>query len=407
MKKSKLLIMLLVFAMVFTVALAGCGDDTAEEPNESEDPAAGDDGEEDTDDGEKLAEEQVLRINWNSEPPNLDPQLSQDATSSRILIDTLEGIVRLNAEGIAEEGLGMAETWDLNDDETVYTFHLRDANWTDGEPVTANDFEYSWKRALDPETASTYAFLAYGIKNAEAYNTGEIDNADELGIKVLDEKTLEVTLERPDPTFLSKLQNSTFLPVREDKIEEWGEKYASDVEYMVFNGPFVVSEWEHESQLNLEKNPDYWNADAVKLERVEGVMVTDSNTRMNLYETGEIDWTEVPSQYLEQYKDKLNTYPEASTFYYTFNVENEFFSNQKIRKAFAMAIDRIKIQEARTQGIVPPAWAFVPPGMPGPEGKTFREANGELIKDLGNGATQEEVKALFEEGLEEIGKTAE
>jgi len=408
MKKNKLLVMLLIFAMVFSVALAGCaGDDDSNEG--TDDPAAegeGDNEGEDTGE-EEMAEEQVLRINWQSEPPSLDPQVSQDATSSRILNDTLEGMVRLDEDGVPEEGSAMAETWEVNEDGTEYIFNLRDAKWSDGEPVTAADFEYSWKRALDPETASTYAFMLYAIKNAEAYNSGDIDNADEVGITAEDEKTLKVTLERPDPTFLSKLQNSTFLPAREDKVKEWGEKYASEVEYLLSNGPFKVTEWEHENKLVMEKNPDYWNAENVKLEKVEGIMVNDPNTIMNLYETGELDWVNVPSQYIEQYKDKLNTYPEASTFYYTFNTENEFFKNAKIRTAFGMAIDRKKIQEARTQGVVPPAWAFVPPGMPGPEGTTFREANGELLKDLGNGATAEEAKKLLEEGLEEIGKTVE
>lgn len=397
MKRTKLLSLLLVFVLVGSLALTACG---------GEDNGSTDEGKDDSS-SKELAEEQVLKMNWNSEPPSLDPQISQDATSSRILNDTLEGMVRLDEEGVPKEGSAMAETWEVNEDGTEYVFNLRDANWSDGEPVTAADFEYSWKRALDPETASTYAFMLYAIKNAEAYNSGDIDNADEVGITAEDEKTLKVTLERPDPTFLSKLQNSTFLPAREDKVKEWGEKYASEVEYLMSNGPFKVVEWEHENKLVMEKNPDYWNAENVKLERVEGIMVNDPNTIMNLYETGELDWINVPSQYIEQYKDKLNTYPEASTFYYTFNTENEFFKNAKIRKAFSVAVDRNKIQEARTQGVVPPAWAFVPPGMPGPEGSTFREANGELLKDLGNGASAEEAKKLLEEGLEEIGKTVE
>ncbi|MBS4534707.1 peptide ABC transporter substrate-binding protein, partial [Clostridium sp. D2Q-14] len=384
MKKKKLLIMLLVFAMIFTIALSGCGGESDDSDTEDK----GTDGEdtEEPDDSD-MAEDQTLRINWQSEPPSLDPQISQDATSSRILIDTLEGIIRMDEDGVPEEGSGMAESWDINEDETVYTFHLRDANWSDGEPVTANDFVFSWLRALDPEVASTYAFMAYDIKNAEAYNTGEIDDPEEVGLKAVDDKTLEVTLERPAPTFLSKLQHSTFLPAREDKVEEWGDKYAAEVEYLLSCGPFKVVEWEHESELVLEKNEDYWNADTVKLERIEGVMVNDSNTMINLYETGEIDWTAVPSQYLEKYADEVNTYPKASAFYYTYNVENEFFANKKIRQAFSMAMDRTQVQESRTQGIVPPAWGFVPPGLPGPEGKTFREANGDLITDIGNGST--------------------
>ena len=416
MRKSKLLVLLLVFAMVFSAALAGCGSgDTPADEN----PPAEDTNEEETTDtqeeqdtsdegGDKMASEQVLKVNWRSEPPSLDPQISQDATSSRILIDTLEGMIRMSHDAKVKEGSGMAKSWDVNEDGTEYTFHLRDANWTDGEPVTADDFKYSWTRALDPATGSTYAFIAYDIKNGQAFNNGEITDPEKLGLEAVDDKTLKVTLERPNPAFLSKLQHSTFLPARKDLVEEYGDKYMSEVEYMVFNGPFVVSEWEHESHLNLEKNPDYWNADSVKLDKVEGAMVKDSNTVMNLYETGELDYVNVPSQYIDQYRDKLETAPEAATFYYTFNTENEFFANKKIRKAFAMAIDREKIQQVRTKGLVPPAFAFVPPGLPGPGDKTFREANGNLFYDLGKGPeVAEEAKKLLDEGLSEIGKTKE
>ncbi|MGO1478910.1 peptide ABC transporter substrate-binding protein [Senegalia sp. (in: firmicutes)] len=396
MKRTKLLSLLLVLVLVGSLALTACGGD--------DNDSANDDSNDDSASGE-LAEEQVLKMNWQSEPPSLDPQISQDATSSRILIDTLDGLIRLNEEGEATEGSGMAESWEVSEDGKEYTFKLRDAKWSDGEPVTAGDFEYSWKRGLNPETASTYAYMIYDIVNAEAYNTGEIKDASEVGVTAEDDKTLKVMLNSPNPAFLSKLQNSIFLPVREDKVKEWGDKYASDVEYMIFNGAFKVVEWEHENKLNLEKNEEYWDAENVKLQRIEGAMTNDPNTIINLYETGELDVINVPSQYLEKYKEDLIKSPEASTFYYTFNTENEFFKNAKIRNAFAMSIDRIKIQESRTQGIVPPAWAFVPPGIPGPEGKTFREANGELIKDVGNGSSAEEAKKMLDEGLEEIGKT--
>ncbi|MGO1370142.1 peptide ABC transporter substrate-binding protein [Senegalia sp. (in: firmicutes)] len=396
MKRTKLLSLLLVLVLVGSLALTACGGD--------DNDSANDDSNDDSASGE-LAEEQVLKMNWQSEPPSLDPQISQDATSSRILIDTLDGLIRLNEEGEATEGSGMAESWEVSEDGKEYTFKLRDAKWSDGEPVTAGDFEYSWKRGLNPETASTYAYMIYDIVNAEAYNTGEIKDASEVGVTAEDDKTLKVMLNSPNPAFLSKLQNSIFLPVREDKVKEWGDKYASDVEYMIFNGAFKVVEWEHENKLNLEKNEEYWDAENVKLQRIEGAMTNDPNTIINLYETGELDVINVPSQYLEKYKEDLIKSPEASTFYYTFNTENEFFKNAKIRNAFAMSIDRIKIQESRNQGIVPPAWAFVPPGIPGPEGKTFREANGELIKDVGNGSSAEEAKKMLDEGLEEIGKT--
>ncbi|MTI65404.1 MAG: peptide ABC transporter substrate-binding protein [Firmicutes bacterium] len=415
MKKRKLLALMLALAMVFSLVLTGCaggGEEPADEPEQQEEPKDDDtDKPEDTSDSEEdsgLAEEQVLKINWRSEPPNLDPQISQDATSSRILIDTLEGIIRMNDKGQVEEGSGMAKSWDVNEDGTKYTFHLRDAKWSDGKKVTAGDFAFSWKRALAPETGSTYAFIAYDIKNGEAYNTGKIDDPSKVGVTAKDDNTLVVELESPNPAFLSKLQHSTFLPAREDLLEKYGEKYGSEVEYLPSCGPFKITEWAHEQELVMEKNDNYWDADAVKLERIEGVMVRDSNTTMNLYETGQLDWVLVPSQYLEKYKEKLQKSPEAACFYYTFNTKNEFFQNVKIRKAFTMAIDREKILELRTHGITPPAFGFVPPGMPGPGDKTFREANGDQFYDLGKGSeVKDEVNKLFEEGLKEIGKTRE
>ena len=410
MKNSKVLALLLVFVLVASIGLTACGGgDTTDEPAPSEEPNNEEGNNEGQDSGEEeLAEEQHLITNWSSEPPNLDPQISQDQTSSRVLNATMDGMIRLDKNGEVKEGSAMAKSWDVNEDGTKYTFHLRDAKWSDGEPVTAKDFEYAWKRALDPATGSVYAYMAYDIKNGKAFNLGEINDREKVGVTAVDDKTLEVNLERPNPAFLSKLQHSTFYPVRKDLVEEYGDKYGSAVKFMAFNGPFVISEWEHESHLNLEKNDQYWDKENVKLESVEGLMVRDSNTRINLYETGELDVVNVPSQYLDQYKDKLIKSPEASVFYYTYNTENEFFSNKKIRKAFGMAINRKKILEIRTKGIQPAAFGLVPPGIPGPEGSTFRETNGDLFYDLGKGPeVAEEAKKLLDEGLNEIGKTKE
>ncbi len=178
MKKSKWLILLLVFTMVFSLALAGCGKTPEEpqtgkeEPKQDEQQAPADTG------GEKLAKEQVLRANLGEEPPDLDPQTTTDTVSFVILNATLEGLVRLNPDGSI--GKGLAESWDVSDDGKVYTFKLRDAKWSDGDPITAYDFEYAWKRAIDPKTASQYAYQFYGIKNAKAFNTGEITDPNEI-----------------------------------------------------------------------------------------------------------------------------------------------------------------------------------------------------------------------------------
>ncbi|RKD28990.1 peptide ABC transporter substrate-binding protein [Thermohalobacter berrensis] len=410
MRRNKWIILTLVFVMVASIALTGCGGQDTQEPQPGENTGENQEQnqEQNNDATEKLAEEQVLRVNLAEEPPCLDPQLSQDAVSSEVLLDTLEGIIRMDNDGQIKKGSGMAKDWEISEDGTVYTFHLRDAKWEDGQPVTAHDFEFAWKRALAPETASPYAFIAYDIKNAEAYNIGEIEDPDKVGVKALDDKTLQVTLKAPNPAFISKLQHSTFLPVRKDLVEKWGDKYGSEAEYFVASGPFKITEWIHEQKLVMEKNENYWDADSVKLERIEASMIKDSNTRINLYETGQLDYIEVPTQFIDKYKDEIVQVPKAATFYFKFNVKNEFFKNAKIRKAFAMAVDRKKILDLRTKGTTPPAFGFVPPGIPGVDGKTFREMNGDLFQDLGAGEDmKEKANQLLDEGLAEIGKTRE
>ncbi|QIB27392.1 peptide ABC transporter substrate-binding protein [Caloranaerobacter azorensis] len=409
MKKSKWLILLLVFTMVFSLALAGCGKTPEEpqtgkeEPKQDEQQAPADTG------GEKLAKEQVLRANLGEEPPDLDPQTTTDAVSFEILNATLEGLVRLNPDGSV--GKGLAESWDVSDDGKVYTFKLRDAKWSDGDPITAYDFEYAWKRAIDPKTASQYAYQFYGIKNAKAFNTGEITDPNEIGVKALDEKTLKVELERPMSYFLSLTSFITYLPAKKAAVEKWGDKYAADADKMVFSGPFMITRWDHEQKLILEKNPNYWDADSVKLQRIEFDMIKDTNTPINLYETGELDMTGVPPEFLDKYKDspEFGRMAEAVTFYLEFNCKDKFFSNKKIRKAFSLAIDR----EAYVNGVLAngsiPAYGFVPGGIPGKAGGEFRKQNGDLFYDAGTKGQEaiDEANKLLEEGLKEVGANKE
>ncbi len=399
MKVKKLCALFLVLVLLISLGITACRREEA--------PEGPDDGK-DVVPGQDLAEEQVLRLISSSEPPCLDPQLSTDTTSSEILNDCLEGIIRMDEEGIPKKDSGMATNWDVSEDGLVYTFHLRDAKWTDGEPVSADDFAYAWTRVLDPDTASNYAFLAYPIKNAQAYNAREITDANELGIEVVDEKTLKVTLEKPDPIFVSKLQHSTFFPSRKDLVEKYGDEYALDVGKMEWCGPFKVTEWVHEQSIVMEKNEDYWDADTVKLERVEYTINNDSNTAVNMYETEEVDYLGVPSQFIDKYKDQALMIYQAGTRYMIFNTESEFMKNEKIRQSISRGLDRVLYNETRYKGTRPSAYAFVPPGMPGtPIAKTFREANGnELFTDMQQGGeVKSEINKLFEDGLKELGKT--
>ncbi|MTI46695.1 MAG: peptide ABC transporter substrate-binding protein [Firmicutes bacterium] len=406
MKKTKLLALLISLTLVFSLALTACGgteDTTTDDQEQNQD-----NGNNDQETSNELAEEQVLRVNLIAEPPCLDPQISTDTTSSEILQDTLEGIIRLDATGEVKEGSGMAESWDISEDGTVYTFHLKDASWSDGVPVTAHDFEYAWKRLLAPETASDYTFMAYDIVNAKEYSVGEVTDPDQVGVKAIDEKTLEVTLNTANPVFVSKLQHSTFFPSRQDLVEEYGDKYASEAHLTPANGPFVVSEWAHESKIVLEKNEQYWDADAVKLDRVEFSMLTNSNSLMGMYKTGQLEYVTVPSQFLDQYKDDLQRYNTASTYYYLFNNEDKYLKNAKLRKAIRMSIDQTKVYDTLAQGMTDSAYAWIPPGIPGYDGKTFREIAGQtLFSDVGTGATKEEVQQLVADAASELGVTVD
>ncbi|WP_427340264.1 peptide ABC transporter substrate-binding protein [Caloranaerobacter sp. DY30410] len=411
MKRSKWLILALVFTMVLSLALAGCG-----QTNDTEQPPTGKEEQKETDEQapndtgeEKLAKEQVLKINLGTEPPDLDPQTTTDTVSFVLLNATLEGLVRLNPDGSV--GKGLAESWTISDDGKTYTFKLRDAKWSDGDPITAYDFEYAWKRAIDPKTASSYAYQFYGIKNAYAFNTGEITDPNEVGVKALDEKTLQVELERPMPYFLSLTSFITYLPAKKAAVEKWGDEYAADADKMVFSGPFVITKWDHEQKIILEKNPNYWDADSVKLERIECDMINDTNTPINLYETGELDITGVPAEFLDNHKDspEFVRMADATTFYLEFNCKDKFFSNKKIRKAFSLAINR----DAYVNGVLAngsiPAYGFVPGGIPGKAGGEFRKQNGDLIYDVGTKgqAAIDEANKLLEEGLKEVGATKE
>ncbi|MCT4662377.1 MAG: peptide ABC transporter substrate-binding protein [Tissierellales bacterium] len=420
MKKTKLLAVLLAAAMSMSVVLTGCGGGNApaepekkeevtqtstdaEKKEETKDSA--------TDGEEKLAAEQVLRINWGSNPPDLDPQTTTDQVSFEVVNACYEGLVRLQPDGKAYQDTGLAKSWEISEDKMTYKFMLRDAKWTDGTPITAEDFEYAWKRALDPATASQYAYMLYHIKGAQAYNAGE-GSADDVAIKALDEKTLEVTLERPTPFFASLTSFITYLPAQKAAIEKHGDKYTSDVANMVFSGPFKITEWVQEQKLTLEKNEMYWDKENVKLDRIEGDMIIDINTPINLYETNELDAIAVQTEYLAKYR----TSPEfgnlaiATTWYLQYNCEDPFFSNEKIRHAFSMAVNRKAFVDNVLANGSQVASGLVPGNMPGKSGGgDFRTQSGEFVKDAGTDgqAAIDEANKLLDEGLAEIGKTRE
>lgn len=406
MRKQKWLLLLLVLVLTLSLALTGCG------KQDKPEPAATDDNQKEEakgDSEEKLAEEQILRVNWSQEPPDLDPQTTTDQVSFWIINATYEGLVRLDADGNVQPGL--AEKWDEEETEdggVKYTFHLRDAQWSDGTPITAEDFEYSWFKAIDPEVAAEYSYQltdTAGIKNAAKFFAGEIKDKEEVGIKAVDEKTFEVELERDIPFFLSLTSFPTFIPAQKAALEEFGDAFASEADKMVYSGPFVISEWEHEQKLNLKKNEKYWDAENVKLEEIHGDMITENNTAINLYETGDLDVTGVAPEFLDNYKDseEFENLAEATTWYIQYNCEDKYLKNQNLRYALSLAIDKQSfVDNVLANGSIV-AEGLTPTLLPGKDGKEFAENRGNILPKY----DPEKAKEYLDKGLEELGITKE
>jgi oligopeptide transport system substrate-binding protein len=347
--------MLIAAAVVAVVALmlaAGCG-------GAGDNKAAGDG---------KPAANQVLKMAWGAEPPSLDPGLATDTTSSNVLLNVMDPLVKLGDD--LQPVPALAESWDVNG--KVVTFHLRDdGRWTNGDPVTAQDFEYSWKRTLDPKLAADYAYQLYGIVGAEAYNNAKPAEAAALrngvGLKALDNRTLQVTLTSEQPWFVQQAAHHSFLPVHQPTVDRYGAKW-TEPGNIVTNGPFKLAGWKHDASITLVKNADWRGADKVALERVEGRIIVDGTTRVQAFEAGEVDALDgggLPPADMSRLKQlaEYEKYPALGTYYYGFNLKNVPDVDQ--RRAMAFAIDRQSVIDNVAQADQIPATGMVPQGMPG------------------------------------------
>ncbi|MEJ8547581.1 peptide ABC transporter substrate-binding protein [Brevibacillus borstelensis] len=384
MKKSVFAAMSSV--LVLSAALAGCGG--GDKPADS---AQGNTAKKEESTGPK-----VLRLNLHSEPPTADPALAEDSTSGALLRATFDGLTRIGEDGKPHESV--AEKIDISEDGLTYTFHLKDTKWSNGDPVTAHDFEYAWKHALEPSVAANYAYQLYYVKNAQAFNTNKA-KADDVGVKALDDKTLEVKLENPTPFFLELTAFYTYFPVNK-KVAEADPKWATEAKTHVGNGPFKMETWEHKSKLVLAKNDNYWDKDSVKLDKIDFSMVEDENTELSMFDHGDLDWagaplSALPTDAIPALKEsgKMQVHAIAGTYLYKFNTEQPPFNNAKIRKAFAYAIDRQSIVDNVTQAGQPPAMSLVPPTMAVSSEPYFKDNDVETAKKL------------LEEGMKEEGLT--
>ena len=347
----------------------------------------GDDDSDDEGGGGQAAAEQVITVNWGTEPPSLDPGLASDTTSSNIISNIMDPLIVLGDD--LEPVANAAEGWEVSDDGVTVTLTLRDdLAWTNGDPVTAEDYEWSWKRTVSPELAADYAYQFFGIKGASEYNSCDPAKADcaalanEMGVEAVDDKTLRVTLTSPQPWFIQQMAHHSFLAVHRPTVEEFGERW-TEAANIVTNGPFTLEAWEHNSTIDLVKWPEWRNADEVTLERVNGRMITDGTTAVQAFEAGEIDATlDVPPEEIGRLKETedYQQYPSLGTYYYGFNVKNIPDPNQ--RKAMSLAINRREIIDNISQADELPAQGMTPEGMPGfetinPESEWLPE-NGDL-----------------------------
>ncbi|SDX20872.1 oligopeptide transport system substrate-binding protein [Marininema mesophilum] len=342
---------------------------------------------------------QVLEMSIASEPNSLDPSKAVDTVAFDILNNIDEGLFRLNEDNRPEEAI--ASKMEISPDKKVYTFTLRDAEWSDGKPITAKDFEYSWKRTLNPKTASEYSYILYAIKNAEAYNKGK-KSAKDVGVKAVDDKTLRVELKNPSPFFQGLTAFPVFFPERKDIVEKHGNKYGTEPDKMVTNGPFSLSEWQHEQKVQLKKSMTYWDRSGVELATANMSIMKDTATGVNLYNTGKADITQLDAALSDAFKKSAEFTPftGAVSQYISFNSDNKFLANTKIRKAISYAIDRDTLAKLLKDGSKP-ATTFVPPTITGTDNENFRkyDTQGQIYNPT-------EAKRLLKEGMKEAGYTS-
>ncbi|MCE2461614.1 MAG: peptide ABC transporter substrate-binding protein [Pseudomonadales bacterium] len=283
----------------------------------------------------------TITLSLGGEPPQLDSTRGTDAVSFNILGHTMEGLLRYDPDNRLEAGV--AERWEKTGD-TMVTFHLRpNARWSNGEPVTAHDFVFSWRKVLDPANASEYAFILYGLKNAEAINNGTMP-VESLEVHALDDRTLEVHLERPVPYFDKLVAFATYNPISEAFYESREGRYAADAEDLLYNGPFTISSWVHGASIRLEKNPHYWDADNIRLNAIDyAYFTTDPNATINLFKDNKTALAGLVAENLDdalQRRWKIKRFSDGAVFFMEFNHrEDRLTRNYHLRKAIQAVND--------------------------------------------------------------------
>lgn len=336
------------------------------------------------------------------EPETIDPPLVTGSVEGRIVRTLFEGLTNYNPKDLSSEP-AIAKSWHISEDGLTYTFFLRKSNWSNNNSLTAHDFVYSWKRALLPETAADYAYQLYYIKNAQLFNEGIVNDFDQVGVKSIDDYTLQVVLKDPTPFFIKLTSFPTLMPVNKECIENYGDNWIRP-ENIVSNGPFLLEKSNINHHIIVKKNPLYWDADNVTFNKVKFLTVESINTGFNIYESGNADLiSTVPLPLVNTLSKRndfhTNTY--LATYFYRFNVNIAPFNDVRVRKAFNYAIDKESIVEYVTKGGELPARSFVPIGIPGyqqPVGLPYNVSEAQkLLAEAGypNGKNFPEVEIIF------------
>jgi oligopeptide transport system substrate-binding protein len=313
--------------------------------------------------------EQILRFNNGAEPETLDPAKMTGNPEHMLAMALFEGLTTYDPKTLAPRP-GMAESWEISKDGLTYTFKMRrNVRWSNGNEVTADDFLFSWRRAISPRTAAQYAYQFYYIHGAKAFNKGDINDFTKVGIKAPDKYTMVVTLTAPTAFFLDLTSFQTYMPVHQNTVNTHGDKWTRP-KNMVSNGPFLLKEWSSEKRVVLEKNPTYWNASAVRLQKIIAFPYENMDTAYSLFKQGKIDWMRgIPLKKIDEIK-RLPEYqvaPWLATYFYRFNVTKPPFNDPRVRRALSMAINRRSLVREIVRGGQIPALGFVPP-MTGYEG---------------------------------------
>ena len=398
---KKRFISLLAIGLSCMMILGGCG---KKGPEQSENGGSS---------SVQMDSEQVLNTIY-FEVATLDANDTTDNQSSSILNAVQEGLVRIENNGKGDEIVPAgAEKWEASEDGLTWTFHLRKMNWSDGEAVVAKHYVDSFQRILNPDNGFAYGFLAYDIEGAEEYNTGK-GTVDAVGVKAVDDYTLEFKLKHPVPYFASKVSYTTFHPIRLDIIEKLGDKYASEIKDTVYSGPFKIESWDNGNSMVLVKNDTYWDADNVYLQKINMTKIQEFATQAQLFEAQELDITGAQTDYIEKWTERADagefqklTGEDPGSFYLYFNQKSEsangILKNAKIRKAIGLSIDR-DVYTKDLVGRFKSAYGVVPTAINVGDEKYRDKVEGPLESDAKTYVNnKEKLQELFKEGLKELG----